>query len=464
MLSKEKNYWLLVSGLALFFFIIMPFLEILSSGIFPLFARLDFIFHTQRTYLILGLFVIIFGIISVKHVKKLKKIIPSIPLIALGILILGIAATNQIDFYDALESDLVIVHDDFIEWGYGGPIGVRWPVGRTELTSNTVARRIIYLENIPENPELYVYLGKQPVQSDPVSVIVKVNNKSYNITQDFSQLAPYSIRKITIDLDNNVLKSGDNTIDIISDGSTAILARQFYYHRKTLISRSNEDFEIDDGASLIGIQRIVEIPFWRQATFLFKPYLIFLGGIILLIGIIGLKSSNHLFKKRKLELSAAAVLSIGFFGILQLSESIWQYLAIGALQITNLIGFTIGLDITTSFSVTSCQNLGLKELVLTVCRSSSGYESFSLFALLSLIILVTNWHEIQLKKALLLFIVGLAGTVIINGFRIFIMLVIGAFYSPELALGTVHTNLGWILFLSYSAAVWIFALNWLSKK
>jgi exosortase/archaeosortase family protein len=53
---------------------------------------------------------------------------------------------------------------------------------------------------------------------------------------------------------------------------------------------------------------------------------------------------------------------------------------------------------------------------------------------------------------------------ITNILRIFLLFLIGAHYSPKLAVGLFHTNLGWILFIVYFGIFWIIAQRFIYKK
>jgi len=53
------------------------------------------------------------------------------------------------------------------------------------------------------------------------------------------------------------------------------------------------------------------------------------------------------------------------------------------------------------------------------------------------------------ERALPFYIIGIVGTYALNILRIFFLMIIGAFYSPEFAVYTFHYNVGWISFVVY---------------
>ena len=101
--------------------------------------------------------------------------------------------------------------------------------------------------------------------------------------------------------------------------------------------------------------------------------------------------------------------------------------------------------------------VGAGDFRVLIGAPCSGIDSISLFTMLFLGILAYDWNGIDKKRALLAFVPGLAGTWLMDVVRIYSLVMLGAFVSPDLAVGLFHENAGWIFFAVFCTAFWYFA-------
>ncbi len=80
-------------------------------------------------------------------------------------------------------------------------------------------------------------------------------------------------------------------------------------------------------------------------------------------------------------------------------------------------------------------------------------------------ILYFIYHKkLKIPLTIALFFIGALGMFLTNILRIFILFIVGAHISPDLAVGLFHTNVGWILFILYFFIFWYIASKFVYKK
>src|SRR5574342_89577 len=94
----------------------------------------------------------------------------------------------------------------------------------------------------------------------------------------------------------------------------------------------------------------------------------------------------------------------------------------------------------------------------------SGIFSMVLFTALFSFVYWLDSEKINARKAWKYYVFGVIGAFALNLIRVAALLIIGAYWSPEIAVGLFHTNAGWILFAVYSFAYWWLAYPKLVKK
>lgn len=183
--------------------------------------------------------------------------------------------------------------------------------------------------------------------------------------------------------------------------------------------------------------------------------------IFMILGIYGVDFIAHFFKTFNKELWWFLAFAIVTGSLMNLVWNSWPYLstAVSAIVYT-LLGFI---------------NKGIVQFVpprtlifgnfgAEIGEACSGIYSIFLFVALYLFIIFLDWKEMDKRKAGLLFIPALIGAFFVDVFRIFLLFVIGAFVSPDIALGLYHSYAGMIFFLVYFGIFWLLFYNWMKKK
>jgi len=104
---------------------------------------------------------------------------------------------------------------------------------------------------------------------------------------------------------------------------------------------------------------------------------------------------------------------------------------------------------------------GFKVIIGSPC---SGIESLVLFTGFFIFVGLLDWSKLNHLRFFALFPLGIAGMFSMSILRIFLLMVVGAFYSPKLALSLFHTNIGWILFVGYFFVFMLFAYPFMKIK
>ncbi len=169
---------------------------------------------------------------------------------------------------------------------------------------------------------------------------------------------------------------------------------------------------------------------------------------------------------------------------LELFKQLWKDMAMAASALIFYTGITLFVD-TTRFHVLTARltkmilspffNVIMDEIqfqpfmsvdgfAVIIGPSCSGVFSMVLFTALFSFVYWLDRDRINGRRAVKLYIIGVLGAYLINLLRVVVLLIIGAKWSPELAVGLFHTNAGWILFATYSFIYWWIAYPHLVKK
>jgi len=170
------------------------------------------------------------------------------------------------------------------------------------------------------------------------------------------------------------------------------------------------------------------------------------GMLFLLIALLGL----DVFKKLWLEMAMVASSLIFYAGITFFMDStkfhiVTAYIAEKILSI--FMPVTLGI-------VDGQPLVNASGFATVIGPPCSGIFSMVLFTALFSFVYWLDREKINSRKALYAYIIGVLGAYAINLLRVIALLIIGAKWSPEIAVGLFHTNAGWILFAVYSFAYW----------
>ncbi|MBA2126547.1 hypothetical protein DLM45_09990 [Hyphomicrobium methylovorum] len=99
--------------------------------------------------------------------------------------------------------------------------------------------------------------------------------------------------------------------------------------------------------------------------------------------------------------------------------------------------------------------LGARDFSVQVFAPCSGYEGMALIAAFLTTYIWVFRHSLRFPNILLLLPIGMVTIWLLNGLRIALLVVIGAHYSPEIALDGFHSQFGWISFLLVAISMMI---------
>lgn len=201
---------------------------------------------------------------------------------------------------------------------------------------------------------------------------------------------------------------------------------------------------------------------FTQNIFLFLLTHIVLISIPLLffLGVFGMKFTRMLIKIFRKELLICVGLSgVLFVAIFQVWK-LWPFFSNLVLQVQYFI-FSKLYD---NVAIIPPRGLFVNTFAVEIAEACSGLESIFLFTVLYIFISVLDWKKLILKRVLLLFPLLLAGLVIVNIVRVFVLILVGVLINPQIMAALFHTYLGLLLFVAYFLLFMRFGYGWLKKK
>ncbi len=456
---KLPSYTAIKYGVIIVLFLaVLPLLNIAFLEDAPLFLKLDAFFQLQKAYLTLALCVVIFCFIAGKKCMEKSRI--SILFLFSGLIGFALLSTLNPPFFMALQNGMISVEGSTLYYDNLGVFGTAVSLGNTELleSGDFVASlfRVKDTSKLHERVEVGVYASIEKL-SDNARLFLVVNGKEHDVTVQARSMPP-KMSLLTVLVDREVIRN-ENIVELKLEGQAYVrVAKNHYYHEDSQVYRFGR-LKNDDGMALLFIDTGERYNEAYKAAFRYKPALMALAFFLLFIGFFGLQHCRSLVKKARIEILSSVLLGIAFFFSVKVLEIYWKPLSIGALSIARPLLAIVSKNVIYAAQDVPCPQLGVEGYINHICRSSSGYESAILFTFLSIIILVTNWNRFSKLKFATAFLMGLSGTVVVNGIRIFLIISLGILYSKEFASGIFHTNVGWILFLAYSTIFWLIAVR-----
>ncbi len=107
--------------------------------------------------------------------------------------------------------------------------------------------------------------------------------------------------------------------------------------------------------------------------------------------------------------------------------------------------------------------LRVQEFGVLIGEACSGVFSIFLFSALFGMLIALDWRKTIAWRAVVLFIFAMVGLFLVNVLRVYLIVLVGALYDPELAVGLFHSYVGSVLFLIFFVLfIWYFA-DWMHK-
>lgn len=241
-------------------------------------------------------------------------------------------------------------------------------------------------------------------------------------------------------------------------------------YRERLLKLENFKYKLRDviflltSFILLGLFYLFEVYANRFQIDLINILIVHLIGISIFIflglGIYGLDFVKSFVKRFKRELLYFLGFGIVTGALMNLVWDSWPYLS---LAVTEMVYRLLGLFHNTSLLLIPPRTLIFGGFAAEIAEACSGVYSIFLFTALYLFIIFLDWKKLNKKKAWLLFIPAVIGAFLTNVFRVWLLFVVGAFISPEIALGLYHSYAGMIFFLIYFAIFWVLLYNWMKK-
>jgi exosortase/archaeosortase family protein len=216
---------------------------------------------------------------------------------------------------------------------------------------------------------------------------------------------------------------------------------------------------------------IMETPDVSYSLLLFFWYLLAAGmTITLAFTFFSPKNIVKFVKSFYIEILASAVLAWLFLNFYSMFQKLWP---IFSLIVGKSVYFFLSLfysdaiyePSTVSFGhvFEGIPTVGTPDFLGAVFEQCSGIESLSLFLLFFTIIVIIEWKEINKRKLLILYPLGLGLMFLVNIARITLLLIAAREISPAFAAGGFHSNFGWILFAIFFVIFEFFSYKWMKN-
>lgn len=200
--------------------------------------------------------------------------------------------------------------------------------------------------------------------------------------------------------------------------------------------------------------------FTDNITLSLTMHLLAIGIILILfLGIFGISYIKYFISHyKKTLIYCIGIATVFYFAIFQVWK-LWPYFSFIVLKAVKWL-------LTLSFSPVlelPPRTLYAQGFSVAIEQACSGVDSLFLFSSLYIIIGVLDRKKLNIKKYILFGIPALIGLFLINILRVYILILIGVLYSPDLSLKLFHTYLGMIFFIIYFGLFMKFFYNRLSQ-
>jgi len=178
---------------------------------------------------------------------------------------------------------------------------------------------------------------------------------------------------------------------------------------------------------------------------------------------LGLFYPYSLLKRKKISIILFTILyGLGLFIFL----SGQYYWPLFAQLILSVLGFSFDLFGANFVVIPQIGIIGLNSFKVGIGLPCIGLTSLLLFWGFYGGYAITEWERENLNIAhfLILFVVGLISLMLLNVIRIGVLLLIGAYYSPEFAITLFHEFAGFALFLLFTIPYFLLTRRWLSHS
>ncbi len=202
-------------------------------------------------------------------------------------------------------------------------------------------------------------------------------------------------------------------------------------------------------------------------TGILRMMLLFVFGIFVFLSFFGIRFVM-IFKK---EIMVLGVIGIVYYYLTTYFQYSWFIFSV---VVTRILGFMFSLlykevwvhDISSFNEVLAGGGpvLGVSGFSARIGAPCSGTDSLLMFLSLLWFILIIDFNKLNLKRYMMIMLLGCFGIFLVNIIRIFLLFLVGIHISPGLAVGFFHSNIGWILFIAYFGIFWWMVSRYVYKK
>lgn len=174
-----------------------------------------------------------------------------------------------------------------------------------------------------------------------------------------------------------------------------------------------------------------------------------------------LKEFATVFKK---QLGLSTVISLLFYVGIKQSVKLWPFFS-GI--VAKAVYFMLNLffkGATINLTAEGVPVVGIPAITAQIYAACSGLEGMGLFIALFTVLTLTEYKILNLKRVFILLPIGILGAFAINILRTFLIYVMGHFISVDFAVGTFHSNVGWIAFTLYFLVFTYYTFPWMRKS
>jgi exosortase/archaeosortase family protein len=240
-------------------------------------------------------------------------------------------------------------------------------------------------------------------------------------------------------------------------------------YREKLFNIEKSKYKIRDlallisGFVLVALFYIVELNVkkidinWINIIWIHALFLCSLFSVVL--GVYGIDFIKGFYKEFKKELLYFLIFGIVTYSLMHQVWKLWPYLS----AIVTKVVYSMLKLISSDVKLILPNTLIFKSFGAKIAEACSGVYSIFIFTGLYLFILFVDWNKLNKKKAFIIFIPAIVGAFAVNILRVFALMIIGAYLSPEAAAGLYHSYTGMIFFLIYFIVFWGIAYRWLKK-
>ncbi len=245
-----------------------------------------------------------------------------------------------------------------------------------------------------------------------------------------------------------------------------ILTRKKYKDIPVFPYRRSNIFFVVVAVILMGLfyiagQRLLLEPsaFSNLWLFMVAHALIIAIPVFLAVGVFGLAFMRYFVHRFKQELLVCLVMSVVFYFAIFQVWKLWPYFSGVVLK---SVSFLLSLHVSPVREIGPL-TLFVDDFAVRVEQSCSGLDSIFLFSALYSLIVLVEWQQFRKLRVLLIFFPALLGLFLVNILRVYVLILVGVYISPQLAMRLFHTYLGMVFFMVYFYFFWMYAMKWLKK-